>query len=381
MLPESTFHPKIEGLFRDILEAAPDAMVVVDPGGRITLVNARTELLFGYGREQILGQSVEMLIPDRFRDSHASHRRVFTAESRVRPMGAGIQLYGQRQDGTEFPVDISLSPLKTEEGLLVLTAIRDVSARVVMEAQLEASRMQLVSSARLSALGMMAGSIAHEINNPLGIIHAYASDLAEMASENRVSVPTVGKLSSRIVDTTERIASIVRNLRHIAREGSGDPMSSACVRPIIERALELCHERFRIHSIGLIAPDVDPELRIRCREVQMVQVLLNLLQNAYDAVSESEGDKWIAIEVDGHEQKLALSVIDSGHGIPPELRDRIMEPFFTTKPVGQGTGLGLSICQSIAQEHGGELRCEERDGHTCFSLILPALQEDSSSAT
>jgi two-component system CheB/CheR fusion protein len=114
--------------------------------------------------------------------------------------------------------------------------------------------------------------------------------------------------------------------------------------------------------------------------VQIVQLLLNLLQNAFDAISTVDGDKWIAIEVAVREQSIVLSVIDSGGGIAPLLRERIMEPFFTTKPPGKGTGLGLSISRSIAQDHGGELRYEERGGHTCFSLILPALEEEPSLA-
>ena len=380
VIPEPTIHSQVEAIFRNLLEAAPDAMVVVDSDGRILFVNARTEILFGYGRQHLLGQSVEMLVPTRFRGNHAAHRKAFTAESRVRPMGAGVQLYGQRNDGTEFPVDISLSPLATDDGMLVLSAIRDVSARVAMQAQLDASRMQVVSSARLSALGMMAGGIAHEINNPLGIIHAYASNLLEMANDGHLPAPAVEKLCSRIIETTERIASIVKALRHVTREGSGDPFAPALVETMIEQALELCRERFRIHSIRLIAPKVDPSLRVRCREVQIVQVLLNLLQNAFDAISDLDGDQWTAIEVEVLKQSIILSVIDSGLGIPSDLRNRIMEPFFTMKPVGKGTGLGLSISRTIALDHGGDLRYEERNGHTCFSLILPAFEEEPSIA-
>ena len=377
MLPEPTIHPNVETIFRNILEAAPDAMIVVDADGRILFVNAQAEILFGYGRDQLLGQTVELLVPARFRGGHAAHRRAFTAESRVRPMGAGVQLYGQRKDGTEFPVDISLSPVETADGELVLSAIRDVSARVALQAQLDESRMQVVSSARLSALGMMAGGIAHEINNPLGIIHAYASNLLEMAHDGDLSPPAAEKLCERILETTERIASIVRSLRHMARDGSADPLAPASVGHIIEQALDLCRERCRIHSIRLIPATLDPGLRVRCREVQILQLLLNLLQNAFDAIVSANGDKWIAIEAKVREQLLVLSVIDSGPGIPAELRKRIMEPFFTTKPAGKGTGLGLSISRSIAHDHGGDLRYEDREGHTCFSLIIPALEEES----
>lgn len=381
MIPETTISFKADAIFRNLLEAAPDAMVVVDSAGRIIFVNARTESLFCYRREQMLGQTVEMLVPDRFRESHDGHRKSFTAASRVREMGAGVQLYGQRNDGTEFPVDISLSPLATKEGMLVLTAIRDVSARIAMQAQLDASRVQIISSARLSALGMMAGSVAHEINNPLGIIHAYASNLLERAGEGDLSPSDVRRACSRIVETTERIASIVKSLRHVVREGSGDPFLPASVKEIIERTLELCSERFRIHCVKLIVPNVDAGLRVRCREVQIAQVLLNLLQNAFDAVLGFDGDKWISVEVEFHEQNILLAVIDNGPGIPHELRDRIMEPFFTTKPVGKGVGLGLSISRSIAEDHGGDLCYEKRNGHTCFSLILPMLQEEPSRAT
>ena len=191
-----------------------------------------------------------------------------------------------------------------------------------------------------------------------------------------MSVAHLEKASSRIVETAERIGSIVRSLQHISRDGTSDALHSANVKDMIEHALELCRERCRMHSIRLDIPRIDPQLRVCCRQVQITQVILNLLQNAFDAVDGVDGDRWIAIQIESGNDALVLSVLDSGPGVPPELRDRIMEPFFTTKPVGQGTGLGLSISRSIAHSHGGELKVDQRDGHTCFSLILPHRKED-----
>jgi len=222
---------------------------------------------------------------------------------------------------------------------------------------------------------MMAGGIAHEINNPLGIIHAYASDLLEMVRESEVTAAAVERASTRIVETAKRIENIIKSLRHLAREGNTDPMLPASMQELVEGILELSRERCRMNSIRLTCSLIDPDLRVACREVQIAQAILNLLQNAFDAVVENAGDKWIEISVGVAGNSVVVSVSDSGPGVPSNIRDRIMEPFFTTKPIGKGMGLGLSLAQSIAKQHGGELTLGELEGHTCFSLTLPLRDE------
>jgi C4-dicarboxylate-specific signal transduction histidine kinase len=249
--------------------------------------------------------------------------------------------------------------------------MQDLTERKRAEMELEASRAQAVTASRLSALGMMAGGVAHEINNPLAVIHGSAANLLNMAESGDVQIGALRKNSDRIKQTAERISKIVRSLRHISREGSTDPFRDTPVREIVDGTLELCAERFKAHNIRLTPPTLDADLVIACREAQIGQVLLNLLQNAFDAVADREGDRWVELDVALRHPWVVFSVSDSGPGIAPEIRDHIMEPFFTTKPVGEGTGLGLSISRTIASEHGGTLEYAPESGHTCFRLTLP----------
>ena len=286
-------------------------------------------------------------------------------------MGKGLDPVARRKDGTEFAVEISLSGIEFEGEPKVMASVRDVTARKQLEADVENSRAQVLASARLSALGAMAGGIAHEVNNPLAVIHALASDLEELAERSAVPPDEMAHGARQIVQYADRIARIVKSLRYIAREGARDPFDTASVADIVAHALNLCAERFRGNSVSLLTDPVDPQLRIECREVQISQILTNLLQNAFDAALERPGEKWVRLSVAASADLVKFSVVDSGKGVSPELRGQIMEPFFTTKAVGKGTGLGLSISRQIAEEHGGTLTLDEGTGHTCFSLCIP----------
>jgi PAS domain S-box-containing protein len=248
----------------------------------------------------------------------------------------------------------------------------DITERKQLEQDLETARAQAITSARISALGTMAGGVAHEINNPLAIIHTMASDLTETAAEQESVQPqVVAHKSGVILQTAERIAKIVKSLRQISREGASDPFRPTPLAKIVAETLEICQAKFKANNVELILPRAIPELIVPCREVQLAQALLNLLQNAFDAVLEQEGERWVRLEVEEGHGSVVVSVIDSGPGIPPKLRSRIMEPFFTTKPVGKGTGLGLSLSKTIAEDHGGSLEYSTDHGHTRFSLVLP----------
>ena len=271
-----------------------------------------------------------------------------------------------RPDGSVRYISSTEGPILDKHGnvvRLVGTAV-DITERKEMELQIEAS-------ARLSALGMMAGGVAHEINNPLAIILSAAADLLRrLRTHGSVPSHITQRNGERIVETSKRIAKTIKSMRQLAREGSQDQLRPTPARKIVEETLEVCRERFKYHGVNLVLSNIDPALSVYCREVQIGQVLLNLLQNAFDSVTEQAGERWVTLATLVREDAVEFSVADSGSGIPPELKTKIMDPFFTTKEVGKGSGLGLSISRSIVKEHGGELDLREQNGHPCFFFCL-----------
>jgi PAS domain S-box-containing protein len=295
-------------------------------------------------------------------------------------LAARRSIQGETQESVEFRIirpDGSVRYVSTAEGpvfdehgnvvRLVGTAV-DITKRKQMEAQIEVS-------ARLSALGMMAGGVSHEINNPLLIIHASAADvLRRVKEQGSVPLEIVVRNADRILQTANRITKIVKSMRHLSREGSQDAMRPALVSTIVDETLEVCKERFNYHAVNLVLPSIDPGVSVSCREVQIEQVLLNLLENAFDAIMAQPVEKWVRLAVVVQDNAVEFSVTDSGPGIPPQVKSKIMDPFFTTKGVGKGTGLGLSLSRKIVEDHGSKLELTEEDGHPCFSFRLPLIR-------
>lgn len=233
---------------------------------------------------------------------------------------------------------------------------------------------QLLQAAKMSSLGEMAGGIAHEINNPLAIMYAKSLQLRRHLESGDISEENVLRGLDKIISTINRIDIIIRGLRAISRKGDRDPMLSTDLNRIMAETLALCTERFKKEEIEF-SVDPIPDILVDCRSVQLSQVLLILLNNAYDATY-SLKERWVRIKFSHNfdQNQITIQVIDSGLGIPEELKDKIMEPFFTTKNAGHGIGLGLSIAKSIVEEHGGKLVAGEFEGHTCFYIKLPIRQ-------
>jgi C4-dicarboxylate-specific signal transduction histidine kinase len=239
---------------------------------------------------------------------------------------------------------------------------------------------QLLREKRIEALSHMAGGLAHEISNPLAIIHGRASDLMSRAiGKDQLSAHEVHKACQSIVKTSDRAITILRGLKGFAREASKDPMELASIYEIAEECMELQHTRFAVQNIKV-------ELALRsgiplflCREVQIGQILTNLLNNAFDSIVQSKSvDRWITLGVESSKGDIHVDVTDSGPGVEDHFKAHLMEPFFTTKELGLGMGVGLSLSRAIAQDHRGSLTLRPDTEHTCFRVTLPIHGNDLS---
>ncbi len=263
-----------------------------------------------------------------------------------------------------------------DQPLYLLGISEDITERKAQQEMIEQQRAALVHSARLSALGEMAGGIAHEINNPLAIIRAVGEQIEALVHGPQPDARRLGVLSGRLVSTVDRIAAIVSGLRDFSRDGEGDPFQTMRVKDLVLKTLTLCSEKFKSHGIQIEAAGLEEAAVIRCQPVRFSQVLVNLFNNAFDALDglpPSRRKALILTARDLNADGVELTVRDTGPGIPEDLVPKIMIPFVTTKPIGQGTGLGLSIASGICEAHGGRLAYSRGpEGGACFTILIPA---------
>lgn len=277
---------------------------------------------------------------------------------------------------TEFPKPMGLQQFTIRafaiSADMLAVIFENVTERLKASRELEFERGKAIGAAKMASLGEMAGGIAHEINNPLAIIHGKAMQLRNAASRGDIKGEQVILVAEKIEQTAMRISKIIKGLRTFSRNADADPFTACSVPSIIDDTLELCRERFRSHDVEVRLESI-PAIAIDCRAAQISQVLLNLLNNAFDAVR-SLPERWIEISVVLGKNDLSIIVTDSGQGIPPAIAEKIMEPFFTTKEVGKGTGLGLSIAKGIVEDHGGTLTLDAGHPNTRFIVKLPYKQ-------
>jgi len=236
--------------------------------------------------------------------------------------------------------------------------------------KLQEAQKSLVEASRLAALGEMAAGVAHEINNPLSIIHGLANQLKVEVGRIPMNQSKALEKSEKIEQTSMRIAKIVSGLRAFSRDATLDPFSHEPVAKIIQDVLSICKERFRVNDVDLRVGSIPENLTLHCSSVQIGQVLLNLLGNSYDAI-QGRTEKWVSLEVNDSPDCVEFIVTDAGEGVAGAVTQRMFQPFFTTKEVGKGTGLGLSISKGIIEKHKGVLAYDEKSKNTCFKFSLP----------
>jgi two-component system sensor kinase FixL len=356
--------------FRLAVEASPNGIVLVEQQGRIVLVNAQTERLFGYSREELIGHPVELLLPERLRSAHPGSRAGFLAAPQARAMGAGRELFALRKDGTQFPVEIGLSPIQSAEGLLVLTAIVDITARKQAEAEALLQRNELAHMARVSTMGELASSLAHELNQPLGAImrnaeaaELFLQDPLPDLEEVRAILTDIRKDDQRAGAVIDRVRGLIKR-REVERRPLDLNLLAGEVVTLVRPDAELRRVR--------LALETDPSLPpVQGDRVQLQQVLLNLVLNAMDALKDNPpASRLVTVGTRPAGERVEVAVSDTGHGISAENLPRLFEPFFTSKP--NGLGLGLVISRSIIEAHGGKLWAENNpDGGATFHITLP----------
>lgn len=361
-----------EERFRRVVEAAPSAMIMVNQEGQITLANQQAEKTFGYPREELLGCPIEMLVPERLRSGHQGFRHDYLCDPQARPMGAGRELFGRRKDGSEVPVEIGLSPIHTSKGLLVLASIVDITERKLAELEAARQRHDLAHLARVTALGELSSSLAHELTHPLTAILSNAQAAQRFLADDDVDLDEVREILNDIVTQDQRAGDVIHSLRLMLKKGElQEHCDDVDLNEVIRDVVNLMRSDLINRNVTLDTDLAQKLPAITGDRVQLQQVLLNLALNGCEAMADyNSSERRLLIASQSENGAVRVSVADRGSGIPEEKMQQVFERFFTTKK--EGMGLGLSVCRTIIDAHRGKIWATNDAGcGATFHFSLP----------
>ncbi len=356
--------------YRIIAITAQDAILTLTDTFFVTFSNPAAERVFGYKESEWRNKSfLELFAPD---EKTSLLLESLTAAKSKHLQENVYQTIGVRKDGVKVPLELTAGWSDKNGSSILTVVIRDISERKNAEAIIQRQQAQMFEASKLSTLGEIAGGIAHEINNPLAFISINNVHLKRMIGLSEYDRSSILDRVERIDRGVERISKIVNSLRYLARDASSDVLAKADIAHVVEETVTLCTERFKGQGIELSLSLPAEKVFAYCRSAQIAQALLNLLNNAYDAVLPCQ-KKQIDVSVTADREYIEIRVVDSGFGIAEHLRDTVFQPFFTTKEIGQGTGLGLSVAKGIIEAHQGDLHFNTTVDSTEFVIKLPRM--------
>ena len=361
--------------WKALLDAAVDAIVVIDHKGRIETFNAAAEVMFGFSAEEVYGKNVSLLMPEPYKSKHDEYIRTYLDTGNARIIGIGREAKGRQKGGSVFPIDLSVGEIPAKGQPKFVGIIRDATKRKRSEEEIHQTRERLAQFGRLSTLGEMAASLAHELNQPLTAIATYTQACQRLIESGQSDDDEILAILKKCDSQAQRAGEVIRRLRQFVKKRELGRRETNC-DDIMHDLAALAEVDARDNGIALTIDVAGGLPNVMVDTVQIQQVILNLIRNGIDAMMDTDHvDEGISVSVDKFKKdQVKITVTDHGSGMTKEAEKNIFQPFFTTK--SSGMGLGLAICRSIIESHGGVLSFDKnQSGGTTFYFTLPAITE------